>query len=145
MLTTQRPSPIGEFLKCKKPENYFSKKELRELKTEYNTEINNRIWQAQELPSCKKASSILDGKQIMHYLLQSCDRTMLCYISFDEMAKATGMTNYRVRQLIKSMQEINILSYSKSSIQLLPVPKKQPSVHELHLRHYRERTGKKAK
>lgn len=142
MLQNRKPSP-GEYLKCKNPENYFSRKELSELRKSYYTAINKRMWQAVSLPSCKKANSILEGKLLIRYLLKCCDRTMLCFVSFNEMAEATSMTNYRVRQLVKALQEINILSYSKSCIQLLPVPSNTPTTQEMQLRHFNERKGQK--
>lgn len=137
--TISKPSPIGEFLKCQKPENYFTEDELKVMKNDYNTAIQNRLWQADVLPPCKKASSALEGQLLMSHILKSCDRSLVCFLTLNEIAGATGLTVYRVRQLIKALDEVNIIVYAKSSIQLLPVPKGTISALELYLQHYNAR------
>lgn len=97
------------------------------------------LWQANVLPPCKKASSVLDGQLLMDFFIKSCDRSLACYQSLNEIADSTGLTVYRVRQLIKALDEVKIIKYIKCSMQLLSVPKGATSTFELNLQHYNER------
>lgn len=138
-----KPSPVGKFLKCKNPENYFTNEELQLLKSDYQTAIDIRIWNANPLPPCKKASSVLDAHLLMDYLLKSCDRSLVCYQNLSKITVSTGLSIYRVRQLITALDEVGILKYTKRFTQLLPVPKGAITSIELNLQHYNSRLNHK--